>query len=138
MALIVPNVGEIELLDKMLKDDLQVNEDFTMKLYTAVSPALDKDSEAGDFTEATFTGYAAKTLLRAGWNGSSTVTDKAESVYSAAQTWTAGSAETLKGYYVIGATSGILLWAETFAGDWAVSASVVVNVTPKFTLNSEN
>jgi hypothetical protein len=138
MALVVPNVGETELLDKMLKVDLQTNEDYTLKLYTAVSPALSKDSVAGDFTEASFVGYSSKTLLRANWNSSATVLDKATSTYSAEQTWTALSTQTLLGYYVLGATSGILLWAEEFVTPIDATVSDVINITPQFTLNSEN
>ncbi len=137
MALIVPNVGEVELLNKMLKAQLQTNENYTLKLYSAVSPALDEDSVAGDFTEASFGGYAAKTLLRANWNTATTVSDKATSTYNAAQTWTASSAQTILGYYVLGATSGVLLWAESFPSAVAVAVSDIVSVTPKLTLNSE-
>jgi hypothetical protein len=33
MALVIADVGEIELLDKMLKDALSVDETYTLKLY---------------------------------------------------------------------------------------------------------
>src|SRR5574342_469145 len=48
MALVVPDVGEVELLDKMLKDALSVDESYTLKLYSAISPALGEASVAGD------------------------------------------------------------------------------------------
>lgn len=138
MALVVPNVGEVELLDKMLKDALSTDENYTLKLYTAISGTLDKDTIASDFTEATFTGYTSKTLTRSGWVSASTVSNKASSSY-AEQSWVGGSGanETILGYYIIGATSTVLLWAEQFSSSVVVQETDTIKVTPVFTLNSE-
>lgn len=137
MPLVVPNAGEVELLDKLLKDALTVDENYTLKLYNNnVTP--DQTSVVGTFTEATFTGYSAKTLTRTGWTASSTVSNKAQSSY-AQQSWTCGATgETVYGYYVLGATSGVCLWAEKFASPRILANTDVLNLTPVFTLNSEN
>ena len=134
MALVVPNVGEVELLDKLIKDALSVDENYTLKLYTAISPALGEASVASDFTEAAFTNYVAKTLTRAGWAGASTAGGTTTTTY-AQQSWTCGaSGETILGYYVIGTTSGILLWAEAFASSRTLANGDVLNVTLSFGL----
>jgi hypothetical protein len=132
-ALVVPDVGEVELLDKTLKDALSVDESYTLKLYTAISPALGEGSVAGDFTEATFTGYAAKTLTRAGWAGASTSSGTTSSSY-AQQSWSPTSAQTVLGYYVIGTTSGVLLWAEAFASSRSLQNGDTLLLTPKMEL----
>lgn len=133
MALVVPDVGEVELLDKMLKDALSVDESYTLKLYSAISPALGEASVAGDFTEATFTGYVAKTLTRAGWAGASTAGGTTSTTY-AQQSWSPTSAQTILGYYVIGATSAVLLWAEAYAASRSLQNGDTHLLTPRMEL----
>lgn len=138
MALVVPNAGELELLDKMLKDALSSDEDYILKLFqNDYTP--DQTTASGSLTEANFTNYAAVTLTRAGWNQAVTISNKAESSYgSAAQSWTCGaSGNTIYGYYVAN-PSGTVLWAERFAVSRVLANGDVLNLTPKFTLNSEN
>jgi hypothetical protein len=137
MPLVVPNVGEIELLDKMLKNALVTDENYTLKLFNNnVTP--DQSFTASSFTEATFTGYVAKTLTRSGWGAAATVSNKAQSSY-AQQSWTCGIVgDTIYGYYVVGATSTVLLWAERFTTPRTLGNTDILNVTPVFTLNSEN
>lgn len=138
MPLVTPNVGELELLDKMLKDALSTNEAYILKLYQN-NYTPDDSSAPGSFTEATFTNYAAVTLTRALWNSAVTVSNKAETSYgSAPQSWTCGaSGNTIYGYYVVGATSAVVLWAELFATSRVLANQDVLNLTPKFTLNKE-
>ena len=140
MALVVPNEGELELLDKMLKDALSVDENYVLKLFkNNVTPS--QVFSAGSLTEADFTNYAAKTLTRTTWNVAVTNgSNKAETSYSTSpQSWTAGTTgNTIYGYYVVGATSTAVLWVERFATARVLSNGDVLNLTPKFTLNSEN
>jgi len=140
MALVVPDEGEKELLDKMLKDALSVNEDYVLKLFkNDFTPA--NTTSAGSLTEADFTNYVAITLTRATWNVAVTNgSNKAETSYNTSpQSWTSGTTgNTIFGYYIIGATSTAVLWAERFATARVLSDGDVLNLTPKFTLNSEN
>ena len=118
MAIVVPNgpnKGETELLDKMLKKS---DEDFTLKLFkNNIEPS--RSTVLGDLIEANFTNYVAKSLTRAKWNNAIKVSpvvpclySEALSTYSEEQLWTCGSivGNTIDGYYIIGATSGKLLW----------------------------
>ena len=133
MAIYTPLSGDCILLDKMLKKALSTDESYILKLYQN-NYTPDDSAATGSFTEATFTSYAAITLTRAGWFASVIVSTHAETSY-ATQSWTCGaSGNTIYGYYVTGATSGTVLWAELFATSRSLQSSDVLNLTPKFTL----
>lgn len=140
MPLVVPDEGELELLKKMLKVALSTDETYILKLYrTDVTPAAATSKTS--FTEANFTGYAARTLLRATWSaGVTNGSSAAESSYgSTPQSWTCGTTgNTIYGYWVEGATSTKVLWAERFSTSRVLASGDVLNITPKFTLQSQN
>lgn len=131
MALLCPDAGERELLRKALK----VDEDMSLRLYTAVSPALGEGTVIGHMTEATFTSYAAKTLTRANWSTPATNAGVTSSTY-AQQSWTntGASPQTILGYYIVGVTSGILLWVEAFAASRTLNQDDQLLLTPAMEL----
>src|SRR5687768_12022606 len=117
MSLVVPDAGEVLLLHKMLKAALSVDEGYTLKLYKS-EVDLTSDTVAADLNavEADFTSYASKSLTRAGWDTVATSGGAALANYGTTQTWTCGSTgNTIHGYFVLGSTSGTLLWAEEFS-----------------------
>lgn len=120
MALKVPYAGQLNLLNKMLKDTLDSggngNENYFLKLYR-VDYTPDVTTVQSSMTEANFTGYAVKTLTRAGWNAAVIVNSKAEASYgSGPQSWTCGTTgNTVYGYWLQSATSNVCLWAEKFS-----------------------
>jgi len=138
MALLTPSLGELELLDKMLKDALSTDENYILKLYTNNITPSDAD-QPGSYTEATFTAYAARTLARTTWNASVQVSNKAETSYGAGpQSWTCGATgQTVYGYYVTGASSAVVLWGERFSTSRVLADGDVLNIQPKFSLNKE-
>jgi len=139
MALVVSKQGELELLDKMLKDALSTDENYVLGLYkNDYTP--DANDVKASFTEADFTGYAARTLTRSSWNAAVVSTTKAEASYgSSPESWTCGaSGNTVYGYWVEGAASSDILWAERFATSRVLADGDVLNITAKFTLMSEN
>src|SRR5690606_29537175 len=120
----------IELLDKMLKDALSVDEDYTMKLYKNDYTPIGS-STAVDFTEADFTNYTAATLTRANWGAVTTVNNKAQSTYSAQQSWTCGTGGIMVYcYYIVGATSVLLLWGERFSAARILSDGNILKLAP--------
>lgn len=134
MALLVPDVGEAKLLAYALNKSTP--EDMTLKLfknnYTPV-----EGSVAGDFTVADFTGYANVSVLGSSWTITTTagVTEAARA--AAAFTSSADqTAQNVYGYYVIGASTGVVLWAERFTdGPYSISINGdQINVTLKITL----
>lgn len=138
MPLIIPSEGEIELCDKMLKDALSVDEGYSLRLYTAVSPALGPNTTLANFTEATFTGYSAKSLTRAGASAATTVSGAAQITW-AQQSWTNGGAspQTILGYYMVAVTSGKVLWCEAFGTSRVLNQNDVLQLTPLFDLASQ-
>ncbi|PQO33163.1 hypothetical protein C5Y96_09900 [Blastopirellula marina] len=138
MALVVPSSGENLILAWALTD--ATPENLTLKLFKNDITTIDGDTVAGDFTEADFTDYAAKTLTRDGWNSiTQDANNKSLATYSSTQSWTCGTTgNTIYGYFIVGASSGTLVWAEKFATSTVLSENVQLSVLPKFTLSSEN
>jgi hypothetical protein len=112
MALLVPDVGEVKLLDRAMKDS--GGENLTLKLFANDYTPVE-GSVAGDFTVAVGGGYADKTLTTASWGAAATVGGTTSTVY-AEQTFTFTGVlttnPTIYGYYLVGASSGVLYWAE--------------------------
>jgi len=108
MSVVIPNVGEVELLNKMLKD-----EDLTLKLFkNNFTP--DASTVIGDFEESDFTNYNSFALLKSGWS-IDIVSGKAKAKYGTDPSWTCGATgNTVYGYWIEGATSVTLLWTERF------------------------
>jgi hypothetical protein len=129
MALLVPNVGEGLMLEHITGKTAVEN--LLLKLFQSNTTPGETDT-AGTYTEATFTGYAAKTLTGASWTittGAPTYASYAEQTFTS----TAGSQnQAIYGYYVVGATSGTLYWSERFTdGPYTiVNNGDAIKVTP--------
>ena len=129
MTLVVPDVGERLLLDNALGDSTPEN--LLLKLYTNNFDCVE-GSVHTDFTECAISGYAAKTLTAASWNAASTAAGTTSKTY-AQQTFNFTGTGNVVGYYVVGATSGLLYWAERlYAGTGqAINNGDALNITPK-------
>lgn len=134
MAFAVSNDGD-KLIAQYLTN-AATPENLKIKLFTNnVTP--DKSYVASSLTECTATGYAAVTTA----SGSFTVTEgtgngsTATTIAYPAQTFTLTAAATCYGYFLVGATSGKLYWAEVFSGgpytipSGGGTISVTVNVS---------
>lgn len=136
MALVVPNAGEL-LLSEWAFKATSTPENLSLKLYTNnYTPVA--TSTAGSFTEATFTGYSAKTLSRGSWGSPTTNGSGEAEITYADQTWDATSSQTVYGYFVVGGTSGTIVWAEKFGTARALTDGDSLTITPKVTLFSQN
>lgn len=137
MALVVTDLGELELLRKMLKDTSD-SEQYYLKLYKNNYVPVNS-SVLGDFTEANFTNYVQKTIARTDWSEPTTNASGSGESSVSVQSWTCGaSGNTVYGYYVVGETSNIVLWAEKFDSARTLVNSSILNITPVFTTSSEN
>jgi hypothetical protein len=129
MALLVPNAAEGLMLEHIVGKT--AIEAVTLKLFQNNYTPIET-SVAGSFTEATFTGYAAIPLTGSSWS----ITTGAPSFASYAQqtfTSTAGSqSQTVYGYFVVGTSTGTILWAELFTdGPYTiVNNGDAIKVTP--------
>ena len=133
MTLVVPNVGEQKFLRYGL--NVGVAEDQIIKLFQNNYTPTETDTVAS-FTEANFTGYAQVSLPGSGWSiVSSGVTTATHSTTASFVSSVDQTAQNIYGYYVIGASTGVLLWAERFTGAPFIIAANgdTINVTPKIT-----
>lgn len=132
MALLVPDVSEVILLETMLNKTAAT--DVKLKLYTNNRTPGEADNLTS-YTESTGTGYAAVTLTGASWTvATATGTTTAE---YAQQTFTYTGAEAnIYGYYVTNFGSTQVLWAEIFTdGPYSIPAGGgSVKITPKIQL----
>jgi hypothetical protein len=136
MALLVPDVGEVELLKRLLYPASAEN--WTLKLYkTNVTPA--ESDTAASYTVADFTGYSDKTITNtqsgSTWAVPTTSSGTTSSTYGTTLTWSPTTSQTVYGYYVVGATSTVLLFAELFASSKSLSNGDTFNLTLKFQLD---
>jgi len=133
MTLRIPNVGEGNMLEMIVNKTAPEN--LILRLFTSNTTPADTDTTA-TYTEASFTGYTAKTLTGASW----TVTPGTPSEAAYAQQTFASTASqtaaTVYGYHVTQTTSTELMWAERFTdGPYVVTNNGdEIRVTPKLTL----
>ena len=111
MAINVPDVGENLALEMLVNKTAPQN--LVLKLYTSNTTPSDTDTAATYAAEAAFTGYGAITLTGASWGAAS-----GGSIANTLQTFTCSGAgsENIYGYFVVQATSGVLLYSERGTG----------------------
>ena len=125
------NEGELQLLDKMIRDHLSTDEKYILRLYKVDHTPADADSTS-NYTEADFTSYAEVTLNRGSgaWDAATVSGTKAEIELSTQQSWTSGTTgNTIFGYYVVAGTSNDLLWAEKFGTPRVLANQDVLNLS---------
>lgn len=135
--IVVPDVGEVFLLRRMLYEDADA-ENWTLKLFSNnVTPA--EADTAGSYTEATFTNYVSKTITSSQsgstWAVPTTSSGTTSATYNTAFSWSAGSSQTIYGYFVVGATSGTLIYAEAFGAGKPLVSGDTLNITPRIQLD---
>lgn len=133
MTLLVPNDGEVMFLD------LVTSVDYYLHLFTNdisfVSASAQELFTATSFTEASFTGYSAKTLTGGSWTSASgapasTTYARQGFVSSASQ-----PAQVVYGYYLTRVSTGGLAWFEQFPTPASISgADEFIEVTPRLTM----
>lgn len=134
MTMVVPDVGEVLALKAFLNNT--AGQDQKLKLYSNnITPA--ETDTAATYTEAAWTGYAFAALAGGTWSFTSGAPSHAD---YAQQTFTssAGSQSAANyGYFVVQTTSGVLMWAERFAGApyTIVNNGDNIQVTPTITMD---
>ena len=110
---LVPNVGEAKMLEHVLS--LASPENLVLHLYkNDVTPT--STMTLADYTEATFTGYAAVTLSSANWTVTAGGQTSAEYNSGVAFTCSGTTNESIYGFYLTTANSSTLMWSERFDG----------------------
>ena len=134
MAWQVPDVGEVALLARVLYSDADA-ENISQKLYSNNVVFAESDV-AGTYTEATFTGYSAKTLTSyqsgATWAVPTTAAGVTSSAYGTASVWSPTTSQTIYEQILVGATSTILLAVDAFAAGLPLANGGTLTITPAF------
>ena len=134
MALILHNHGEVDGLKYFVNKEAPEN--LILKLFkNYLQP--DADDTVAAFTEATFTGYGALTLVGASW-GAPTGDEPATIEYGE-QTFLSSAAQALQnvyGWYMVRAVSGRVVASERFTnGPYSISNDQdFIAVIPRLTL----
>jgi len=109
MALVIPNVSEVTLLNNMLNVATPTNT--ILHLYSNnLTPS--STTVVGDVTEVTSGGYAAITLTSLSWTVATSGGGITTASY-AEQTFNITTSATVYGYYITN-VAGDLLWLERF------------------------
>ncbi len=133
MTLVVPNEGELKMLNDLLGTTLSGAQE--LRLYSNNYDAI-AGSVLADFTEVVTGGYAAMALTRAGWSAAAVVGGIGSKSYGTPQVTTFTATRTVVGYMVVDVTSGKVLFAERlFAGaGQSFNNGDTLTITPKLTL----
>ena len=133
MPLVFTNEGEARILSIALGAAAQ--EALTLKLFASNTVPAETDT-AATYTEAVGGGYAAVPLVGGNWvvtPGDPTVAAYPQQAFTFTGPLTGNP--TVYGYYVVGATSGKLYWAERLAAAFTpANAGDGLKITLKITL----
>jgi microcystin-dependent protein len=138
-SLVIPNAGEQSIITAYLSL-VALGGGHTLRLYTndpvtALTPDARDLLTSAAFTEATFPGYAAITV-NSGWTytqGNPTVALNTVRHFVRSST---GTPQTIRGYYLVEVTGGILAGYEHFDGPLVVEfLNDGVDVTPRIAID---
>lgn len=135
MTILVPSASEKLLADFMLGVATPGNQQLKLFVNNVVP---DDTFVNASLTEMSTLSYAAKTLTKTSWVNTAGATAFPSTGVYASQTFTftAGTAVTVYGYWVIDVTTGLMLWAEPFAAPKIVqNAGDQIIITPQITLS---
>ena len=145
MALVVPNVGETEMLKRIL--NIEASTDVSIRLYVNSGLTIDDDVVLSSFTEATVetAGYERQSIADTDWTVSTDGGTGVTTAVGVEQTFdfiSTGSARNIYGYYVTEDTAApgdaptTLLWAEEFdSAPWVFpAAGGSIKIVPKIEL----
>lgn len=112
--MVVPNEGKLKMLDEIFRLTTS-RESFVLDLFSN-NETVDDASTGADFTIATFTGYAQVAIARGDFSAATIVSNEGTITKTAAPsfTCTAGSPQTVFGWILRGATSGIVYAGQNF------------------------
>jgi hypothetical protein len=138
MAVVVPRVGAVRLLEQLLGRNDWLNPARLFLYKNDTAPKL--SSVRSDFDRATFDGFEPVELQQQNWMPPVAVGDYAQVQYGAtAIQWTSTDPEPqmVFGYFVTDVVGVALLWAERFDEPIEVTNGGTVQVLPVLTLKSE-
>jgi hypothetical protein len=136
--MVCTNDGKKRALDLFWGNPSSHGENFVVELYQNNYTPVD-GSVTADFTAATFTGYAAVSILTAGFSAATIVSGEGVADYATppVYTCTGGSPQTVYGWFLRGATSGKTYFAQQFDVPRVMSNGAVEALDP-FTVKDKS
>lgn len=126
MSLLIPDVAEVEMLTRILKN---VNNQ-TLKLYVNDKTPAEGDT-AASYTEMSTHSYVAKALDKTLWTVATNAGVTSGTYAQQSWTFTAAASVTVYGYFVVDAITGVIMWAERFTYPQVVTgADTPIKLTP--------
>jgi hypothetical protein len=132
MAFTVPDVGEVQLLKRLLGIGGTANGNLTLRLYEN-DPTVDENITVGMITECTAAGYAAITLTAGSWAVPTTVSGQTSTSY-AQQTFTFTAGTNVFGYYITDGSNLVLIERFSSAPFVIPAAGGQIAITPTMNL----
>lgn len=136
MNMVIPNEGKTQMLEQLFRT-AAAREDFKLDLFQS-NTTVGNASTAGDFTIATFTGYAQAAIARADFSAATVVSNEGSITKTAAPTFTCsgGSPQTVYGWILRGATTGVIYAGQNFDTPRVMSTGAVEAIDP-FTIKDK-
>jgi hypothetical protein len=140
MALLVPNQAEHRMISMIVNATTAQNQNLSLRLFkNNITPA--STDVLADYTESTFTGYAAVTLTSGSWTVTAATSGApATATQTSATTFTCTgtTSELTYGYYLLQTAGTGLMWAERFSdGPYTIANNGdKVILTPSITLST--
>lgn len=130
MDMVIPNEGKQLILDELFRLTSS-RESFVLDLFSS-NTTVDDGSTGASFTVATFTGYAQVAISRGAFSPASVTGDVGEIEKTTAPTFTCtgGSAQTVYGWILRGATSGTLYAGQNFDTPRSMSPGSTESIDP--------
>lgn len=114
MALLVPNVGEQKIAQLITNSAATTGENLMIRLFKSNTTPT-STMTLTDYTEATFTGYAAVAATSASWTITPGAPTSAAQTAASTFTCSAATSESIYGYYISQENSSTLMWSERFS-----------------------
>lgn len=130
MNMVIPNEGKTKSLDELFRLTTS-RESFVLDLFQS-NTTVGNASTGADFTIATFTGYAQVAIARADFSAATIVSNEGNITKTTAPsfTCTGGSSQTVYGWILRGATSGIIYAGQNFDVARVMSNGATESIDP--------
>jgi hypothetical protein len=125
MALLVPNVGEERMIRLIVNATTAAStgENLKIRLYKSNTTPT-STMTLTDYTESTFTGYAAVTATSGSWTITPGAPTSAQQSAASTFSCSATTSESAYGYYLSQENSSVLMWSERFSdGPYTIANS---------------
>jgi len=136
MNMVIPNEGKVKILDELFRLT-GARESFVLDLFKN-NETVDDDSTGADFTIADFGGYAQVAIARGDFDAAVEVSNEGSITKTTVPTFscTSGAAQTVYGWILRGASSGIIYAGQNFDSPRVMAPGAVEALDP-FTIKDK-